>query len=284
MVPVIQEIPEMQRLADRLRAEGKRIGVVPTMGYLHEGHLSLIRIARQHAGVVITTIFVNPTQFGPTEDFERYPRDLVRDTALTESAGTSYIFAPETKAMFSAEHRTYINVERFDSLLEGKSRPGHFRGVATVVAKLFNITKPNVAVFGQKDAQQIVVIRQIMKDLNFDIDLIVAPTVRENDGLALSSRNSYLSPQQRNEAPVLFRSLKMAEQLIRDGENDSTRIINAMRGLISSQSSGLIDYISIADGRTLEEQETSKGRRPLLISLAVRFGSTRLIDNILLTD
>jgi len=281
---VIQNIAEVQSLSDRLRAEGKRIGVVPTMGYLHEGHLSLIRIARQHANVVITTIFVNPTQFGPGEDFERYPRDLERDTSLAESAGTSYIFAPERKAMYSADHRAYVNVERFDSMLEGKSRPGHFRGVATVVAKLFNITKPHVAVFGQKDAQQVVVIRQMMKDLNFDIELIVAPTIRESDGLALSSRNSYLSAQQRNEAPVLYQSLKLSEQFIRDGENDAARIMNAMRGLIRDRSSGIIDYISIADGQTLEELPSINGRRPLLISLAVRFGSTRLIDNILLAE
>ena len=284
MGTVIQNIAEVQSLSDRLRAEGKRIGVVPTMGYLHEGHLSLIRIARQHANVVITTIFVNPTQFGPGEDFERYPRDLERDTSLAESAGTSYIFAPERKAMYSADHRAYVNVERFDSMLEGKSRPGHFRGVATVVAKLFNITKPHVAVFGQKDAQQVVVIRQMMKDLNFDIELIVAPTIRESDGLALSSRNSYLSAQQRNEAPVLYQSLKLSEQFIRDGENDAARIMNAMRGLIRDRSSGIIDYISIADGQTLEELPSINGRRPLLISLAVRFGSTRLIDNILLAE
>lgn len=284
MARVIRDIAEMQSLSDSLRAEGKRIGVVLTMGYLHEGHLSLIRIARQRADVVITTIFVNPTQFGPSEDFERYPRDLARDTSLAASAGTSYIFAPEKMAMYSADHRTYISVGRFESILEGKSRPGHFRGVVTVVGKLFNITKPHVAVFGQKDAQQVVVIRQMIKDLNFDIELIVAPTVRENDGLALSSRNSYLTPQQRSEAPVLFRSLKLAEQLIRDGENDSKRVINAMSGLINAQSSGVVDYISIADGQTLEEQENCKGRRPLLISLAVRFGSTRLIDNILLTE
>jgi pantoate--beta-alanine ligase len=284
MAALIRDISEMQSLADRLRSEGKRLGVVPTMGYLHEGHLSLIRIARQRVDIVITTIFVNPMQFGPAEDFERYPRDLARDTSLAASSGTDYLFAPDTKAMYTEDHRTYINVERFDSILEGKSRPGHFRGVATVVAKLLNITKPHIAVFGQKDAQQVVVIRQMMGDLNFDTELVIAPTVREPDGLALSSRNTYLSSEQRQQAPVLFRSLKLAEQRIREGEHDSARIIHEMNDLIRAQSSGVADYISIADGRTLEDLASCKGHRPTLISLAVRFGATRLIDNILLID
>ena len=284
MATLIRDVSHMQRVADEARAIGRRIAVVPTMGYLHEGHLSLIRIAKRHADVVITTIFVNPTQFGPAEDFDRYPRDLSHDTTLATSAGTDYLFTPDTKAMYASDHHTFVTVERLDSVLEGKARPGHFRGVATVVAKLFNIAKPHVAVFGQKDAQQVIVVRQMMKDLNFDIELVVAPTVREPDGLAMSSRNTYLTPEQRAEAPVLYQSLKKADRLIREKVSDSAQVIDAMREEITSRSSGIIDYISVADGITLKELQTCKDRRPILVSLAVRFGATRLIDNIVVID
>ncbi len=279
MVAIIQDVSEMQRAAESLRTAGKRIGIVPTMGYLHAGHLSLIRTAKHHADVVVTTIFVNPKQFGPAENYERYPRDLSNDSLLASSAGTDYIFAPESESMYTNEYLTYVHIERYSSILEGRSRPGHFQGVATVVTKLLNITKPHVAVFGQKDAQQAVVIRQMLRDLNYDIELIIAPTVREADGLALSSRNSYLSTEERKQAPVLFQSLNLAEQRVREGVRVSVRIINEMSEFITNRSAGVIDYISIADSNTLEELSAIEGQRSVLISLAVRFGATRLIDN-----
>lgn len=279
MAVIIQDVSEMQRTAESLRTASKRIGIVPTMGFLHEGHLSLIRRAKHHADVVVTTIFVNPKQFGPAEDYERYPRDLSNDSLLASSAGTDYVFAPESKSMYPSEYLTYVHIERYSSILEGKSRPGHFRGVATVVTKLLNIIKPHVAVFGQKDAQQAVVIRQMLNDLNYDVELVVAPTVREADGLALSSRNSYLSTEERRQAPVLFQSLKLAEQRVREGIRESVRIINEMSEFITHRSAGIIDYISIADSDTLEELSVLEDQRSVLISLAVRFGKTRLIDN-----
>ncbi len=267
----------MQQVADRLRAQGKRLAVVPTMGFLHQGHFKLIERAKQKADVVITTVFVNPTQFGPSEDFSRYPRSLEKDTQLASEVGTDYVFAPPTQAIYPDGYRTYINVEQVTEGLEGKSRPGHFRGVATVVGKLFHITKPHVAIFGQKDAQQVVVVRQMMRDLNFDIELIICPIVREADGLAMSSRNTYLSPEQRLQAPVLYKSLRMVEKLIHDGERSSSSIRRQMSELITKNSSGVVDYISIANAVTLEEIEVGKGN--VLISLAVQFGNTRLIDN-----
>ncbi|HCV43078.1 MAG TPA: pantoate--beta-alanine ligase [Bacteroidetes bacterium] len=281
MEAVIKDIAEMQRTAERLRNQGRRIGVVPTMGCLHQGHLKLLEVARKHADVVITSIFVNPTQFGPTEDFTRYPRDLGRDTQLASAAGTDYVFAPETESMYPPGYHTYIEVERLTEMLEGKSRPGHFRGVTTVVGKIFSITKPAVAVFGQKDAQQVAVVRQMIRDMNFDIELVVCPIVREPDGLAMSSRNVYLSKEQRSQAPVLYMSIARAEDLIRSGERSCEKVIDRMKTLIATNSSGVVDYISIADSTTLEELNECRGS--LLISLAVRFGTTRLIDNATIT-
>lgn len=272
----------MRQTAERLRMGGKRIGVVPTMGFLHEGHLSLIRIARQRSDIVVTTLFVNPTQFGPNEDFSRYPRSFERDLALAESVGTDYLFAPEASLMYPVGYATYVHVEGVGDVLEGKSRPGHFRGVATVVAKLFNLTKPHLAVFGQKDAQQVAVIRRMVRDLNFDVELIIAPTMREPDGLAMSSRNTYLNSQQRTEAVVLFQALKLAEQRVKDGVRECGTIVNEMKQLITSRSSGVIDYISFADNNSLQELEKLQLRQSVLVSLAVKFGTTRLIDNVLL--
>lgn len=269
----------MQRTADGFRREGKRIGIVPTMGYLHEGHLSLLRIAGQHANIVVTTIFVNPLQFAPHEDFSRYPRDIERDTQLAETAGTDILFIPENNEMYSRDHTTYIVPERIADVLEGKVRPGHFRGVATVVAKLFNITKPHVAVFGQKDAQQALLMQRMVSDLNFDVEVIVAPIVREPDGLAMSSRNVYLHPEERAQSVVLSQSLQLAEKRIASGERNSGNIIAAMTNLISSKPLAIIDYISIANPHTLQELEEISIGAAVLISLAVRFGSTRLIDN-----
>lgn len=270
----------MQRKTEELRLQGKRIGVVPTMGYLHEGHLSLIRIARTRADVVITSIFVNPTQFAPDEDFAAYPRDLERDKQLAESAGTDYLFVPEMHDMYPEGYTTYVEVEDLTGVLEGRSRPTHFRGVTTVVTKLFNITKPHVAVFGQKDAQQAAVIRQLVKDLDFAIDIVVGPIVREKDGLAMSSRNVYLSPSERADATVLYGSLLLAENLTKQGERNCARIIGEMRNLIASKATSRIDYISIADARTLQEVSQLHSGESVLISLAVRFGTTRLIDNV----
>jgi pantoate--beta-alanine ligase len=272
----------LQQTADALRGEGKRIAVVPTMGALHEGHLSLIRIARERADVVITTLFVNPAQFGPGEDLARYPRDLARDRRAAAGAGTDILFAPEVERMYPPGFGTYVNVERLTETLEGRIRPGHFRGVTTVVAKLFLLSKPHVAVFGQKDAQQLAVIRRMVHDLQFDVDIVVGPIVRERDGLAMSSRNTYLTPVQRAEAPVLHRALLLAEARIAGGggERRAQPILGAMRELIEAESSGRIDYLSIADEESLEERPGFAPGEKLLVSLAVRFGQTRLIDNI----
>ncbi|MBI4548863.1 MAG: pantoate--beta-alanine ligase [Ignavibacteriae bacterium] len=278
---IIEAIHEMHHAAEDLRQQGKRIAVVPTMGYLHDGHLSLIRVAKQHADVVITTIFVNPTQFGPNEDFTKYPRDLDRDKKLAASVESDILFVPSAEAMYPELYRTYVIVEQLSEVLEGKSRPSHFRGVTTVVTKLFNITRPHVAVFGQKDAQQAIVINQMVKDLNVDIEIIVVPIVREHDGLAMSSRNLYLSATERMQSTVLFRSLQLAEELIDRGERQSSGIISEMTKLITSQPSARIDYISLTEPATLQEVSTLCSGKTVLISLAVWIGTTRLIDNIL---
>lgn len=280
MTQLLRDIEVMQRLADDVRSSGKRIGLVPTMGALHIGHLTLIGEARKRSDIVITTVFVNPKQFGPSEDYTRYPRSLERDVAQALGAGTDYVFAPDAEMMYLPDHATYVDVTRLGEMLEGKARPGHFRGVATIVAKLFNITKPHVAVFGQKDAQQAIIIQRMVQDLNMDIEVVVAPIAREADGLAMSSRNVYLTEAQRKEASVLYRSLQLAQQRIQQGIVDSKEIIREMNELISVNSSGLVEYISIADARTLEEMAFCSGSRSLLVSLAVRFGTTRLIDNI----
>lgn len=283
MATVIHDIKEMCGASDRARTTGKRIALVPTMGFLHEGHCSLIRIGRRLADLVVTTVFVNPTQFAPHEDFARYPRDFGRDVALSSDAGTDIVFAPDALAMYPPDYLTFVNVGKLDAILEGKSRPGHFRGVATVVAKLFNITNPHVAVFGQKDAQQVAVIRRMIRDLNFAIDLAVGPIVREADGLAMSSRNTYLNSRERSEAPVLFRALQLAERRIGAGARRPHAIVTEMKQMIESQSSATIDYISLADPATLEELSEIDTGSSVLVSLAARFGSTRLIDNIVVT-
>ena len=280
MAALITSIAEMQKLSDRLLADGRRIVVVPTMGALHEGHLSLIRIGRGHGDAVVTTVFVNPTQFRAGEDFEAYPRRLARDSELALAAGTDFVFAPSTEEMYPAGYETYVEVEGVTSVLEGASRPGHFRGVATVVTKLVHIVRPHVAVFGQKDAQQVAVIRRMVADLNFVVHVVVGPTVREPDGLAMSSRNAYLTPQQRAEAPVLYQALELARAKLSAGAFDSSTIKGEMQALIASRSTGVVDYISIADADTLQELPQAGPLRSVLVSLAVRFGSTRLIDNI----
>jgi pantoate--beta-alanine ligase len=279
MGQVIASVTDMQQAAAAFRLAGKRIGLVPTMGALHEGHLSLIRIARSNADIVVTSVFVNPAQFGPSEDFAQYPRNLESDASLAFEAGADLVFAPSVEEIYPTGFQTHVDVGILGTVLEGRSRPGHFRGVATVVAKLFLATIPHCAVFGRKDAQQVVVIRAMVRDLSFPVEIIAAPIVRETDGLAMSSRNVYLNPQQRKEATVLHRSIQLAEHRIRNGERNSSSIIASMRSLIEKESTGVIDYISLAHVDTLSEYSVLATGDPVLISMAVRFGTIRLIDN-----
>ena len=256
------------------------MGFVPTMGYFHEGHLALVRKARNENAAVIVSIYVNPAQFGPREDFGAYPRDLDRDLDLLRKEGTDVVFVPLDDEMYPREFSSWVDVEKVTERLEGASRPGHFRGVATVVAKLFNIVQPTRAYFGQKDAQQVMVIKRMVADLNMAIEIIVVPTVRESDGLAMSSRNTYLSPEERRAAIVLFRALTLARQLRLGGENDAGRIRCQMTALIEKEPLAKTDYVSIADAETMEELNLID--RSALASLAVRIGKTRLIDNMYL--
>jgi pantoate--beta-alanine ligase len=271
----------MHRRAGLVRMSGKSIALVPTMGALHEGHLSLIRLARTLADVVVTSVFVNPTQFGEGEDFNRYPRDIASDREKASSAGSDIVFAPEAGTLYRDDHVTYVHVERITEVLEGRFRPGHFRGVTTIVAKLLNIVRPSVAVFGQKDVQQAVVIKRMVSELDFCVDIVIGSTLREPDGLAMSSRNVYLSPDQRREAVVLFQALRRAEERIGGGDRSAAEITAEMQELITRRSSGTIDYISIAREENLEELEVVPPGEAVVVSLAVRFGTTRLIDNIL---
>jgi pantoate--beta-alanine ligase len=249
------------------------------MGFLHGGHLELVRRAKRLSDTVVVSIFVNPTQFGPGEDFGRYPRDFRRDKTLLARAGADIIFYPRVRDMYPPGHATFVEVERLTNGLCGASRPGHFRGVVTVVAKLFNIVMPHVAVFGAKDAQQAFIIRRMVRDLAFDVRVVVAPTVREKDGLAMSSRNTYLTPKQRAEAPVLHRALLLARRMVKAGERSAARVKAAARRLIERESHGRIDYVEITDTEELKPVRTIKAE--VLVALAVFFGRTRLIDNIL---
>ncbi len=275
---IITSIKKMQSLSSQIHLQGKRIGLVPTMGFLHDGHLSLIREIKRHCDVTVMSIFVNPTQFSPSEDFADYPRDFVRDKKLAEAEGCDIIFYPDAKDIYPGNYLTYVTVEKISYILCGVSRPIHFRGVATIVAKLFNIVKPQIAIFGQKDAQQAIIIKKMVNDLNFDVEILVAPIVREKDGLAKSSRNTYLSPEMRRQASVLFQSLKAAEQKILSGETDAAAIKALIKNKIAEKPAAVIDYIEIVNPETLEHQAEIQGS--VLIALAVRFGKTRLIDNI----
>ncbi|MGH2587583.1 MAG: pantoate--beta-alanine ligase [Dehalococcoidia bacterium] len=256
---------------------GGRIGFVPTMGYLHDGHLSLVRASRCQTDTTVASIFVNPLQFGPREDFSRYPRDPDRDLALLDAEGVACVFMPEPLEIYPADFATSIDVGLLGGRLEGAFRPGHFRGVATVVCKLFNIVRPEVAFFGRKDAQQLLVIKRMVSDLDLPIEVAGMPTVREEAGLALSSRNAYLSDDEHRQALVLSESLRLAEERYRAGERRAEAIRRAMRRHIRRALSATIDYVSVADAETLEELKTID--RPALVSLAVRIGATRLIDN-----
>ncbi len=277
---ITRTIAETRAAIAQARAQGKRIGFVPTMGYLHEGHLQLIDIAKEHSDFVVVSIFVNPTQFGPHEDFAAYPRDFERDRRLCEARGADLIFAPEVSEMYPERSLITFQIEKLADHLCGARRPGHFNGVVLVVSKLFNIIQPDVAVFGQKDAQQLIIIKRLVHDLNFPVRIIAAPTVRESDGLAMSSRNVYLSAEQRAQSPVLYRALQRAKALVESGERDARKIIAEMQQLIATASEAKIDYIEIVSTKDLQPVERLDGQ--VLIALAVYFGKARLIDNIIL--
>ena len=270
----------MRQEANLLLRNGKAIAFVPTMGYFHEGHLALMRQGRNHGDTLIISIFVNPTQFAPTEDFQTYPRDPNRDARLAEAVGVDIIFAPEAEAMYNKGFQTFVDLESLPLSLCGPSRPGHFRGVATVVTKLFGIVKPQVAIFGEKDYQQLAVIRRLVQDLNLDVRIIGAPTVREADGLAMSSRNTYVSSGERSSALSLYQSLQLAQERVAQGIKDARRLIEEASGLIRSHPYTRIDYVAICDPQTLEGVERLDG--PSLMALAVWVGKTRLIDNAIL--
>ena len=271
---VIETIAELMALRQQL---SDAVGFVPTMGYLHQGHLALVKRARTENSAVVVSVYVNPAQFGPREDFAGYPRELNRDLELLHTEKADVIFVPSGAEMYPPGFSTWIDVQKVTERLEGASRPGHFRGVATIVAKLFNLVQPSRAYFGQKDAQQAVVVKRMVADLNMGIEIVVVPTVRESDGLAMSSRNVHLSPEGRRAATVLFKALTLARQLGRGGEKDAEEIRRQITSLIQKEPLAGIDYVSIADAQTLEE--LSFIDRPALASLAVTIGRTRLIDN-----
>jgi pantoate--beta-alanine ligase len=277
---IIETVAGMQEKSEEIRLVGKRIAFVPTMGFLHDGHLGLMAEGRRLADVLVISIFVNPTQFGPAEDYEEYPRDMEGDISKAREAGVDIFFAPSVDEMYSKGFQTKVVVERVTQHLCGLSRIGHFEGVATVVAKLFNITKPHFAIFGQKDYQQLIVIRRMVKDLDMDIEVIGVPTVREPDGLAMSSRNKYLNPEERESALCLKKSIDMAYALTNKGERNANRIRSAIQGLILSYPFTNIEYISICDSLTLEGMDAVEGE--CLVALAVKVGKTRLIDNCLI--
>ncbi|OGW58931.1 MAG: pantoate--beta-alanine ligase [Nitrospirae bacterium RIFCSPLOW2_12_42_9] len=277
---IIEDIIEMQRYVTQLRWEGKIIGFVPTMGALHKGHLSLMEHAKNESDHVVVSIFVNPAQFGPKEDYKEYPRDMEGDTEKIAYVGVDTLFTPSVSAIYPEGYRTYIEVKDLSDVMCGRARPGHLRGVATVVLKLFNIVKPHKAFFGQKDFQQTVIIKKMVEDLNSDVDVVVLPTVREEDGLAMSSRNQYLGPEERKSATVLYRSLEEARLLFNKGERSAELLRYTIIKIFKSEPSVLLEYVAIVNPKTLEEvKEAEEGT---VIALAARIGKTRLIDNIVL--
>ncbi len=277
---ILRTVREMQERAERIRSSGKRIALVPTMGALHEGHTSLIALARERCDVVVLSVFVNPTQFGPNEDYRRYPRNFENDERIARDAGIDIIFHPDAAEMYPDGFLTYVVTDEVARILEGEVRPTHFRGVTTVVAKLFNAVKPHVAVFGQKDAQQLFIIRRMVHDLNFDIELIAAPIVRESDGLAKSSRNAYLDSRDRTRAASLHRGLQKAADLMMNGERDMSVVRAAVLQTLEVDSPSQVDYIAFVDPATFREVGNPTGGE-ILILLAARFGVTRLIDNMI---
>lgn len=275
---VVKDIASIKKYLRDLKLKRKIIGFVPTMGALHKGHLTLIRKARQDCDVVVVSIFVNPTQFGQDEDFERYPRDLSRDLKLCEAEGVDFLFVPSEQEMYPQGFSTWVEVGgRLTQVLEGASRPGHFKGVSTVVAKLFNIIFPDRSYFGEKDYQQALVIKKMVRELNFDTEIELVPTVREKDGLACSSRNSYLSPEERKAARILYQSLIRAKTEIQSGEDDASRVLSLIEESIQEEPLARIDYIALVDPETLEPVE--KIEKEILLALAVKIGKVRLIDN-----
>jgi pantoate--beta-alanine ligase len=276
---IITSLFDMQSLCDSLRKQGKAIGLVPTMGFLHEGHLSLIRYARQTCDIVVVSIFVNPTQFGPNEDFSCYPRDVEGDRKKCESSGVDTLFMPEARKMYPEKPTVFVSVEGVSEILEGAIRPGHFRGVATVVAKLFHLVKPHKAFFGQKDFQQCAVIKRMVKGLNMDVEVVVLPTVRETDGLAMSSRNSYLNADERRAGAVLCRALFAARDLYIAGAKEPEKLKQKMRAVLLAEQGVGIDYVEVADPETLAPLDMARDNMILLV--AARIGKTRLIDNLL---
>jgi pantoate--beta-alanine ligase len=277
---VIKSISEMQRVSNEYRHQGREIAFVPTMGYLHEGHLSLIRIAREKAEIVVVSIFINPTQFGPGEDLERYPQDFARDEKLCAQENVDIVFYPDKTEMYSDTFKTYVISVDLSEKLCGISRPAHFRGVTTIVTKLFNIIQPDFAVFGQKDAQQALIIRRMSMDLNFNIKIIIAPIIREPDGLAMSSRNKYLNREERKEAAALSKSLKLAKSMINQGEHKADAIKSEMYNMLAGYKKVQLEYLEIVDYDTLNPVEIVNNN--VLIAIAANIGNTRLIDNVLI--
>jgi len=277
---IISDPTQMQLIAREVKRGGKRLGFVPTMGALHAGHISLVKTARQQCDVVAASIFVNPLQFGPNEDFAKYPRTFERDCEMLTAEGVAHLFAPTKDTMYPPDAKTIVEVNELSEKLDGRSRPGHFKGVTTVVAKLFNIVQPDKAFFGQKDAAQVAIIRRMVRDLNMDVEVVVCPIVREADGLALSSRNTYLNPQQRKQALVLSRALNRIQFLYDEGDRNAASLIEHGKGIIAEEPGAKLDYLEIVDRDSLEPIETiSKGA---LVAIAAWVGSTRLIDNLLL--
>ncbi len=277
-ITTITDIKALKPVIKALKLEGKTIGFVPTMGYLHEGHISLIKRAREENDFVAVSIFVNPTQFGPNEDFEKYPRNFERDSAMCEEAGADLIFHPSPQEIYPQSYMTYVEVNEITEKLCGASRPGHFKGVTTIVNKLFNLVEPDRAYFGQKDAQQVAVIEKMVKDLNMNLQIIPCPIIREGDGLAMSSRNTYLSQSERAAALILSKSLFKAEEEIKSGSRSKAQLMDMIVSNIKSEPLAEIDYIEIVDAKTFRAIDTLEG--DILIALAVRFGKTRLIDNL----
>ncbi len=277
----VRAVEELRREIGRWRKEGKRVGFVPTMGALHEGHLSLVGLARgvqARADRVVASVFVNPTQFGPNEDFTRYPRQPERDAGMLEQAGCDLLFLPEVETMYPPGNTVFVDLGSPSEGLEGHFRPGHFRGVATVVALLFNLVQPDAAVFGEKDAQQLAVVRKLVRDLHFPVEIVAAPTIREEDGLAMSSRNAYLTSDERRAAAVLNRSLRAAEAAIAAGERRGDEVRRILSRMLNSEPLARVEYAEVVDAETFQPVETLKGR--LVLPLAVRVGGTRLIDNL----
>jgi pantoate--beta-alanine ligase len=275
---VIRTIKEMKEFSSRARRAGKTIAFVPTMGYFHDGHLSLMRGGRKQGDLLVVSLFVNPTQFGPNEDFKNYPRDFERDGKMAEEVGVDVLFVPEATEMYPPDHQTVARVEKVTQNLCGKSRPTHFQGVTTVVMMLFEIVMPHVAIFGEKDYQQLVTIQQMAKDLHMSVEVVGMPTVREADGLAMSSRNTYLLPEERKAALSLHRSLQKARELLQKGERNAAQIINEVRGILQSEPLVRIDYAQICDAYTLKDVGRIEG--DVVVALAAYLGKTRLIDNL----